>query len=373
MEKKVLIMLSNNSVNDPFLYSQLLDIYENDEIFNEKIIFCGDTNLKILRNSIIRDNGNGRNILVRYLIFYINLIKVLYSNRSNNVIIHIRGFISGILFFLIPKIGFTNLKYIYDPRGAVVYGMLEKSRKIQKFKKPLRYIDKELIRNSIFTIVESIKLKKQKIDLYGNKEKYLVCYNSSSFMSSKSTINISKVDSINICYCGSVNLWHDLTEIHRVFMHLSKVLKKKQVSFFFFTQKRNHNLVSQKFSRELSENKIKIAFIPYNLLEKEINKMHICISVVKPTRSTVVTSPIKISDYILKNKIFIQNRGIGDFDEFFENNKSAILYDFGEVLNFGLSDLEDVNCLKNKEIESNLLIETNRKKINNNILKFINE
>lgn len=374
-EKHILIMLTNNSIEDPFLYSQLLDVYSKNSTFKEFFVFCGNATTNKLEYAKVVSNGlNYNNFIKRYLSFYKNLCKLLYKNREHELTIHLRGFISGIIYFFTPKFIKGNAKYIYDPRGAVVYSLIEKNNKIKPFEFVLRYIDRSLIKNSIFTIVESKKLKKLKSELYnGTEEKYLVCYNTSSLLRSEDKLDIKNLKSVNICYPGSINYWHDIDEIYRVLKFLKTILEKenKIVKLHILTQDKYKSIVETTLRSLDNGGGLVVKFVPYKLLDKELQKMHICISVTRPTKYTRANSPIKISDFIVKNKIFMLNSGIGDFDEFFESNNSAILYDYTADFNLKIEDIYKIDCYKNKEIEHHVLIETNRKKIYNKLQNLI--
>ncbi|WP_139195594.1 glycosyltransferase family 4 protein [Aquimarina amphilecti] len=299
------------------------------------------------------------------------MFKALYKNRKNEVTIHLRGFISGIIFFFLPKILKKQVKFVYDPRGAVIYSLEEKTPFIKKMRLLLRYIDRTLISESLFTIVESKKLKKLKIKLYpGTESKYLLCYNSSSLNESNEILDFNSSNEINLCYPGSINHWHDIDEIHRVFNHLVKILNHDIINIYILTKNDNKALIEKKFN-ENSKYNLTVNFVPYHLLDQELEKMDICVSVVKPTKSTVITSPIKIADFVIKNKKFILNRGIGDFDDFFDIKNSALLFDYGEELNFNLEDLIELNPSRNKEIQHYLKIDTNRENIIMNLEKLL--
>lgn len=352
-------MLTNNDYDDPFLHSQLINVYKNNEVFDEMNLFCGQTEL--IKESEIKLTDNyvqSKNKAEGFIRYYFNIIRILKLKKSEKKIFHLRGFVSAFLFYFIPK-RLKQGKYIYDPRGSFIYGLEE-----TKFKKRsfiiwiLRKIENNLIKNSFFTILESKGLIKQMTEIYGHTEKYVLCYNVTTFSDNSFPKKIKSKKSINICYCGSVNHWHDINELYRLFKYLNKLFYEKEVNNFLYTQKRNHKLVKEKFKNFKS--KIQIDFIPYKELEKKLQKMDICLSVVVPKKSTKITSPIKIADYIMLNKIFISNKGIGDFDNYFINNNSAILYEYQKEFNFGLHEIETINVGNNEQIKKYFKLSTNR-------------
>ena len=365
-KKKTLLMISNNAVSDPYLHSQLLDIYENCDLFDQYSIFCGEGKEEFLRYANIIENGLSKKSFRRYPLFYYNLVKTLYKNRKNEMTVHLRGFVSAFLFYLVPKVFLKKHKFIYDPRGAFLIERREKNSKMLFIRFLLRF-EKQMIKNSLFTIVTTHKFKELFEGEYGFSDKYLVCYNSSSLKYSREKYNLAESKTINICYCGSVNHWHDLDEIHRLITYTRNLFLQK-VKVYIFTSTKNKEIVESKF-QELDESDLVVKFVDYNKLEEELSQMHVCISVVKPTKSTEIASPIKISDYIMLNKHFILNKGIGDFDLFYEQNNSALLYDYKENLNFTLEDILNLNPERNIKLAEKLKISTNRNRILESIIK----
>lgn len=358
--RNVIILLSNNSDKDPFLYSQLLNVYTDVSQYNDKYVFCSsEQNTKLASFNIV-NNGINRTIFLRYIVFYINLFKLLVKHRSDNVTIHVRGFISAIMLFFFPKFLLSSYRYIYDPRGAVILNFNEKSKYLKWFEWLFVIIEKDIIKHSELTIVESEKLKTHLKTTYGYPKKYIVCYNSTSLNSKPVIDGFEFKNTLNICYTGSLNYWHDIHEVKRVFEHLIQVLSTKTVRIHVLTQERYHNIAKQVFN---FDNEVIVKFVPYKEMDAELEAMDICVSVVRPTKSTVVTSPIKMADYINKGKIIVANSGIGDFDEFFIKNNSVLLYSYQEKITFTYKDLCKLSPKKNKEILHNFRIETNRQKL----------
>jgi len=352
--KKTLLMLTNNAEEAPFLYSQLLDIYEGNKIFEEHYVFCGGTQKNILKGyAKVLNNGLGKPKGLSFVYYYIQIIRFLHSKKDTEITIHIRGFVSAILYYLIPKLGLRKIKYVYDPRGAFLIEKKEsKNAKIIQWLKP---IEKRIIANALFTIVTTKRFKSLFIKEYGFEHKYLVCYNSSSFKYKQVLKNtILEVSELKLCYMGSVNYHHDLDEIYRLISYLVKLFNDKKIILYFYTSKRHHNLVKQKLSN-IPNLECIIDVIHYTKMEQALEKMDICISVVRPTKSTKIASPIKVSDYIMLNKIIILNKCIGDFDEFYIENNSALLYEFEKDIDFTLNDILNLNPSKNRHLAENYL------------------
>lgn len=358
--KTPLILLTNNKYEDPFLHSQLINLYKDSD-FSQIYLYSGKPETsQFISPFLLKDNYiQSKKGIVRYIYYYLSVLRLILSLKNQKPVIHLRGFVSALMFYFIPTFYMKHVNYIYDPRGAFIHG---KQEAYPKFKKPLemlRIIEKSLIKHSLFTVVESKRLKDQMIGLYGLESKYEICYNVSSFSTkNEAKINLKDKIKIRICYCGSVNHWHDIDEIRRLYDYLNKVFKDKIIENYVFTQKRNHQIVKKCF--ENFDNHLVIDFVPYYQLESKLNEMDICLSIVLPNKSTEITSPIKISDYILLNKIMVLNKGIGDFDSFFIKNKSAILFDFRKPFNFSKQDLYNLDISKNKRLKDILSIHTNK-------------
>ncbi|MBP6386956.1 MAG: hypothetical protein KA327_10100 [Pseudarcicella sp.] len=375
--QKILILLTNNQISDPFLHSQLLDIYKEDnKVFQEKHLFCGFSNNEINSQSSFKLHKNALNEgivgLLKLLFRFVSFVNAL--DRKQQKVIHIRGFVSGILYWLSSFFlnGKGKINYIYDPRGAFLNEMVEKKYWLKPIVFLMEMIEKKMIEKSIMTIVTTQKFKDLFVEKYGFADKINVLYNSSSFEDDNSLDRISSLenDIINLCYCGTVNHWHNLDEIIRLLVYTKSVLKGKRVITYIFTQKKYHQEVKDKL-QSINFEDFKVEFVPYNELQARLLKMDICLSVVMPTLSTSIASPIKISDYIKLNKLMILNKGIGDFDEFYLENNSAILYEYGEEMVFSANDLKKVNPRKNQGLAIRIDVKTNRKQVFDSICNIV--
>lgn len=363
---KKLVLITNNRFQDPFLHSQLINVYK-DSPFDEIHLFCGINSVDKEISSKIKIHDNlidSKSGLIRFVCYYIKLVRFFFNLRKDNVVVHLRGFVGAFMYFFTPR-SFNNKRtIIYDPRGAFIFGKQEVHPKFKRCFELLRIVEIIIIKKSLFTIVESKKLKKQMTLIYGLEEKYITCYNASSF-GVDGLVKEEEKNRIKIGYCGSVNHWHDVDEIKRVFVYLNKIFKDYLVDNYIYTQKRNHELVNTTFQDVLF--KYNVSFVPYNDLEERLVDLDVCISVVKPNKSTEITSPIKISDYIMLNKKIILNSGIGDFDNFFITNNSAIIYDFEKELKFTTSDILNLNIHANESLKNKFSTKTNTSKIMNRL------
>lgn len=349
-----IILCTNNNYTDPFLHSQLLNIYKEIDSIDDIYLFCRTD--KKEKNIINISYGK-----FSFLVYFFKLFLFLFNLKNENTTIHLRGFVSAFIFFFVQKIIFwKKFKYIYDPRGAFVIELKESkfSDKDNFLLKMLKLIEKNLIENSIKTIVTTERFKELFVNQYGLTDKLIVLYNTSSFNCKNIDAELIKDrDIVNICYVGSVNYWHDLDEIIRVLSYTKNTVPQK-TKIYFFTNFKDMSLIKEK----LEKNNIldyDIKFVPYEELESRLIDMDICISVVKPTISTKIASPIKVSDYIMLNKRIIMNKDIGDFDDFFIKNNSAQLYEYGGKLDFTFEDILNLNIEKNDLIKDKLFINEN--------------
>ena len=75
--------------------------------------------------------------------------------------------------------------------------------------------------------------------------------------------------------------------------------------------------------------KVNIEYVKYNDIPEALKDKHVGVSVVRPTLSSRIASPIKVSDYVALGLTPLLNEGIGDFDKYFRGESSAVLYKFG--------------------------------------------
>lgn len=355
-----IVLCTNNNYTDPFLHSQLLNIYKKIDFIDKIYLFCRTD--KKEKNLINISYGK-----FSFFVYFLKLFISLFYLKNKNTTIHLRGFVSAFIFFFVQKIIFwKKFKYIYDPRGAFIIELKESkfSDKDNFLLKVLKLIEKNLIKNSIKTIVTTERFKELFVNQYGLTDKLIVLYNTSSFEDKNIHAELIKgKDIVNICYVGSINYWHDLDEIIRVLSYTKNIIIQK-IKIYFFTNFKDMGLIKEK----LEKNNIldyDIRFVPYEELENKLKDMDICISVVKPTISTKIASPIKVSDYIMLNKRIIMNKDIGDFDDFFIKNNSVQLYEYGEMLDFTFEDVVNLNIEKNDLIKNKLFIKANKDIVKN--------
>jgi hypothetical protein len=128
-------------------------------------------------------------------------------------------------------------------------------------------------------------------------------------------------------------------EVARVMDSAARQIGRDRTELFIFCPDRFHTAVRQTFGT-IDCSALTVDYVRYHDIPARLAKMHIGVSVVRPTLSTRIASPIKVADYVALGLVPLLNRGIGDFDAHFTAEGSAILYDFGsEVDVLGLADI----------------------------------
>jgi len=354
-----LVLCTNNKYQDPFLHSQLLCIYNNFEKINKTYLFCRYSNQK---NDGIINIDFGK---LSFVVYFFKMLQLLSKLDTKDTILHIRGYVSSFIFFFVRLVLFwKNFSYIYDPRGSYIDEFTESTRYFNRnnfLLKILRMLEKSIIKNSIKTIVTTIKFKEFYKKQFLNESKYELLYNTSAIKNVEyKKIDLLSKEIIEVCYMGSIDYWHNLDEIIRVLNYIQRITPKK-IKINFFTNYYNKNYISEKLSKVGLVN-FEISFITYEQAGERLKQIDICVSVVKPTLSKRIASPIKVSDYIMLNKIIIMNEGIGDFDNHFKKNNSALLYEYGKDLNFTFDEILNLNA-DNSYLKDMLSIERNIEKI----------
>ncbi|AXX90451.1 hypothetical protein CKA55_11875 [Arcobacter suis] len=365
-----IVLCTNNKFEDPFLHSQLLKIYDEISLVDKKYLFCRNRKEKDSEEIINIEFGK-----ISFVVYFIKLLFFTFKINSSKTVYHIRGFVSAFIFYFVQKILFwKKVSYIYDPRGAFVTELSESKFASQDnfILRILRFIEKSIIKHSIKTIVTTERFKNLYKDYYENSSKYVVLYNTSALTSLDFVEEkLVEKDCINICYIGSIDHWHNLDEISRVLKYTQDIIPQN-TKVYFFTNYPNREMIKEKLSVLMIKD-FTVKFIPYEEVEKNLTNMDICISVVEPTKSQLIASPIKISDYIQLNKIIISNKNIGDFDDFFIENNSVQLYEYAEELNFNLDELDSLNREKNEVLKKRLNIQNNIVKIEKILSEYQND
>jgi hypothetical protein len=341
-----LVLVANNPFGHHLLTSQMLDPYRQIGLDRRILLLCNGVTVTadidvfsfIEVTSFQRFGFAPMNFL--YLLFKLVQLQL----KSPDAVYHLRGFIVGFMFYLSRLFMLGRSKYIYDPRGAFFIEWKEAGGALC-VSRGFRFVESRLIYHSLATIVTTERFADLYRRLFGQDHKYCVIYNSTSFALNPGKFLVLDGERIRLVYLGTFNHWHDLNEIHRVIESVTHQLGPERVEVDIFTPVKFHERVRKKF-QSFACARFDVDYIEYQDIPSVLENKHIGISVVRPTLSASIASPIKISDYISLGLIPLLNTGIGDFDKVFAKENSAILYRFGKDI--ALPDLSSVRISENK-------------------------
>ena len=327
--KPPFILVANNPFGHHLLTSQLLDLYAQLAIDRPVILLCNG----IVKGADVADFP--WLTVISYatkaggLVSHLNLARKFAQMRLKqpDAIYHIRGFVSGVIFCVSRLFALSSVEYIYDPRGAFFIEWREAGRS-KLLSRIFGWFEHRLIRNADTTIVTSRRFERLYRHLFGRNNRYCVIYNATSFPYS-GTRGLPESDApIRLVYLGTFNEWHDMHEVSRVMQSASDQLGPERTEIYIYTSDRFHDAARQVFGA-IPCAKLHIGYVNYHDIPATLGDKHIGVSVVRPTLSTSIASPIKVSDYVALGLVPLLNKGIGDFDAHFVANQSAILYPFG--------------------------------------------
>lgn len=342
------ILIANNPFGHHLLTSQLLDVYQALDLDTEIILLCDGVmanaaidslpSIKVVSFATSRGGGSS----------YINLLfKLIHLRWSRpRAVYHLRGFVTGALFCLSRMFLLRSSRYIYDPRGAFFIEWREGGRP-KIISRLLGWIESRLIRNSVATIVTSERFARLYRRLFGHQTEYLTIYNSTSFTFNEDERPLPSEGNLRFVYLGTFNHWHDMDEVARVMTSATRQLGPDRVEISIYTLARFHDAVREKFSG-IHCAALNIEYVKYHDIPDALANKHVGVSVVRPTLSSRIASPIKISDYVALGLVPLMNSGIGDFDAHFRADGAAILYKFGGAID--MSGLEKTRTAPNKKI-----------------------
>jgi hypothetical protein len=272
---------------------------------------------------------------------FVGLLKYVFDirkelDKSKQTVFHLRGFVAACLFFLAALSRLKAIKYIYDPRGMFIEEQSEIIGWFMLVSPVLSAIEKSLIKNSLFTSVTTNKFREVMTDKYELVDKFEVVYNFTSLEIKQKKINLTNP---TIGYVGSVNYWHDPDELFGLVGHLLKALGGGVFKMYAHPDK--HSFIRER-AKTFGIYPV-LDFVDYANIGTEISSFDLGISIVRPTPTTVIASPIKVSDYLASGILVVANRGIGDFDDDYDLRSSVLLYDYGNFDKISLSDLASVD------------------------------
>lgn len=343
-----IILVANNPFGHHLLTSQLLDVYQALGLDTPVILLCNG----VMENGV---NASLRSIEVVSFAAarggassYVKLFLMLFQARWKypRAAYHLRGFVAGVVFFF-SRLGLLgSSRYLYDPRGAFFIEWRESGRS-----KTLSYlfgwVESRLIRHSVATIVTSGRFARLYRRLFGHSAEYLTIYNSTSFALRDRASQGVPEGNLRVVYLGTFNHWHDMDELFRVMRCVAQQIGPERVEIFIYTLPKFHDAANAKF-REIECAALTVGYVGYHEIPDALADKHVGISVVRPSLSSRIASPIKIADYVALGLVPLMNRGIGDFDAHFKAERSAILYKYGEAID--MSSLQNARTVSNRKI-----------------------
>ncbi|MEP2735216.1 MAG: hypothetical protein ABJP34_02875 [Erythrobacter sp.] len=356
-----IILVANNPFGHHLLTSQLLDLYRELDL---------DTKIVLLCNGVTQGTEISESDPIKVISFatksggplaHINLLFKLIALRFQHrgAAYHLRGFVAGMVFWLSRLFILGSAKYIYDPRGAFFVEWREAGRSLL-LSRLFGFAESKLIKHSVKTIVTSKKFGRLYERLFGYRSKYLTIYNSTSFAFAGSGKALPKQGPVRLVYLGTFNYWHDMDELCRVMDAAAQQIGPDRTEIFIYTSAKFHEEAQQKFSA-IDCAALHIGYVNYHDIPDAMSDKHIGVSVVRPTLSTGIASPIKISDYVAHGLLPLLNSGIGDFDGHFKENGSAMLYRFGGQVD--LSKIAAAKTAPNKAVYENVSRARSREKL----------
>jgi hypothetical protein len=343
-----IILVANNPFGHHLLTSQLLDVYAALDFDAKIVLYCNG----------VMDRGSTAVVpQVEVVSFasrlggaasYVNLFLRLVQSRWKypRAAYHLRGFVAGIVFFFSRAGLLGPARYIYDPRGAFFIEWRESGRP-KALARLFGWVESRLIRHSVATVVTSRRFARLYARLFGHGDKYLTIYNATSFAYAERASQPADQGNLRVAYLGTFNHWHDMGEVARVMENITREVGPDRVEISIYTLPRFHDAVRARFGR-IECAALNVAYVGYHGIPDALAGQHVGVSVVRPSVSSRIASPIKISDYVALGLVPLMNRGIGDFDAQLGADGAAILYRFGEAID--ISGLQRARAASTRKI-----------------------
>lgn len=346
--KRPIVLVANNPLGHHLLASQLLNHYRSLDLDTETVLLCNGVMPHV--NSadfdwlevISFESSKGSVMTYANLVVWLIRVRLLRPRA----VYHLRGFVAA-AFFYVSRLGMVrHARYIYDPRGAYVVEWREAGRR-RGVGRLLQRVEKSLVRHANSTIVTSERFRQLYEQQFGLGPTFVTIYNATCFAFSDSVVPPASVGPVRIAYLGTFNHWHSMDELARVMAQAAHQLGPARVELYVYTLPRFHDLVREKL-RTVECASLTVDYVRYEDIPAALVDKHIGISIVRPTRSSRIASPIKVADYVALGLVPLMNEGIGDFDSHFRSNESGILYEFGNSVN--LTRLTDIDTSANRQV-----------------------
>jgi hypothetical protein len=343
-----IVLVANNPFGHHLLTSQLLDHYQKMDLTTGIILLCngitaGADPAAIPQIKVVSFASRFGGLFSQIKLLF---LMVQMRFKQPRAVYHLRGFVAGSVFFLSRLGMLQSARYIYDPRGAFFIEWREAGR-LRLLSRVFGWVEKRLIRNATTTIVTSDRFARLYRRLFPQSGRYLTIYNSTSFPHKGTGKGLPASGPVRFVYLGTFNHWHDINEIARIMACAARAVGPDRAEIYIYTSKRFHPAAQKAFG-SIACARLVIDYVNYHDIPDALADKHVGVSVVRPSLSTRIASPIKVSDYVAIGLIPLLNSGIGDFDTHFLAERSAILYRFGQDPD--LSDLANVRTAANEKL-----------------------
>lgn len=308
---------------------------------------------------IIYDEKGG--FFTRFL--YIQTLKKmalkLHANKQFKLV-HCRSFLPSLIGLKLKKT--LGIPFLFDMRGFWADerfdgGIWKRSNLLhQIFYRYFKIKEKQFLVNAdaVISLTNAgLKDLLQRFDIPNLKEKVRVipcCVDTNLFDPSLNytlpALNINKSDTLLI-YTGSIGTWYYtremidcVTEFRKLIPSLKLLVLTKDLNEF--------KAILSSYKKDVS-NYIFYQTANYKDIPSYLKMAHAAIFFIKPTYSKIASSPTKMSEYWAMNVPIITNKGIGDNDLYFKNEKGGILinsFDNEEYKNAGYRLIQILNSPK---------------------------
>lgn len=342
------VLVANNPLGHHLLTSQLLHTYEALDLDSDVIVLCNGVmphaDISQVPWATVVSFGTPNGGAFAYARLVVMLIRLRFCHP--HAVYHLRGFVTAAAFCLSRLGRLRRSRYVYDPRGAFPVEWQESGRP-RRVGDLLGLVERCLVRNASTTIVTSERFRQLFEEQFGDGPTYATIYNATSFPLVDSERSFPSDGPVRVVYLGTFNHWHPIDEVARVMTQVAGQLGPERVELFVYTLPRFHDLVRETFGT-IDCAGLTVDYVRYEVIPSVLIDKHIGVSVVRPTLSSSIASPIKVADYVAIGLVPLMNEGVGDFDEHFRSNGSGVLYEFGGDVD--LTGLAEMSTTTNQQI-----------------------
>lgn len=320
-----ILYLVFDSITSPIVKSQVFEmcdrIVEKSD-FNFKI-FTVEENVANLsdynKRGIELISAKGGNRLFSYCRF---VKAILRECSKQDQIIHVRSYEPMLIAILVKRL--FKAKIIFDMRGLLpeehIY-LNNKSKKSLMYK-CLKYAEKQFIKKSDEIVVVSDQFKEYITNKYQISENISTIYCSANDKekSDKTALTYDDLkdkyhileEQILITYVGSFYKYQNVESIMNFISDLSKETKIKFIIFTPTSKKEVGEIID---AYDIDEEDVEVDFVPNDVLVNYLKYFDYGIIIRDNDIINQVSSPIKISEYIINDMKILYSGEIGDFNQ----------------------------------------------------------